>query len=69
LVAKVVAKAVAPLPVLRGERLGELRVYQGRRLVGRSALVAERGVSRPGALGRIEFYASGTAKHMWGWIH
>jgi D-alanyl-D-alanine carboxypeptidase (penicillin-binding protein 5/6) len=69
LVEKVVAKAVAPLPVLRGERLGELRVYQGRRLVGRSVLVAERGVSRPGALGRIEFYASGTAKHMWGWIH
>ena len=53
----------------RGQPLGELRVYQGRRLVGRSVLVAERSVSRPGALGRIGFYASGTAKHMWGWVH
>ena len=69
LVEKVVAKAVAPLPVLRGEPLGEVRVYQGPRLVGRSVLVAERSVSRPGALGRIGYYASGTAEHMWGWIH
>ena len=69
LVEKVVAKVVAPLPVLRGEPLGEVRVYQGPRLVGRSVLVAERSVSRPGALGRIGYYASGTAEHMWGWIH
>jgi D-alanyl-D-alanine carboxypeptidase (penicillin-binding protein 5/6) len=68
LVEKVVAKTVAPLPVLQGQPLGELRVYQGPRLVGRSTLVAERTVSRPGALGRIGFYAKGTAKHVWGWL-
>lgn len=67
-VEKVVAKAVAPLPVLRGEPLGELRVFQQGRLVARSRLVADRAVSRPGALGRIGFYASGTAKHVWGWL-
>jgi D-alanyl-D-alanine carboxypeptidase (penicillin-binding protein 5/6) len=68
LVEQVVAKSAAPLPVLRGEPLGELRVFQGPRLVGRSVLVAERTVSRPGALGRIGFYAKGTAKHVWGWV-
>jgi D-alanyl-D-alanine carboxypeptidase (penicillin-binding protein 5/6) len=69
LVEKVVAKAVAPLPVLQGEPLGELRVDQGSRLVGSSTLVADRSVSRPGALGRIGFYAKGSVKHMWGWLH
>ena len=69
LVQKVVARAVASLPVAEGEPLGELRVYQGPRLVGRSMLVAQRSVSRPGALGRVGFYAKGTAKHVWGWLH
>jgi D-alanyl-D-alanine carboxypeptidase (penicillin-binding protein 5/6) len=68
LVEKVVAKAAAPLPVLRGQRFGELRVYQGRRIVGRTALVAERSVPRPGALGRVGFYATRTISHMWGWV-
>jgi D-alanyl-D-alanine carboxypeptidase (penicillin-binding protein 5/6) len=68
LVQRIVAKSVAPLPVLRGEPLGEIRVYQGPRLIGRRALVAERSVSRPGALGRVRFYAGRTAHHMWSWI-
>jgi serine-type D-Ala-D-Ala carboxypeptidase (penicillin-binding protein 5/6) len=68
LVQRVVAKAVAPLPVLRGEQLGEIRVYQGPRLVARQALVAERTVKRPGALGRAGFYAGRTLDHMWGWL-
>ncbi|MCA1682569.1 MAG: D-alanyl-D-alanine carboxypeptidase [Actinobacteria bacterium] len=68
LVQKVVARAVAPLPVLRGQPLGEIRVYQGQRLVGRQPLVAERSVSRPGALGRTGFYARRTVSHMWAWV-
>jgi serine-type D-Ala-D-Ala carboxypeptidase (penicillin-binding protein 5/6) len=68
LLQRIVAKAAAPLPVLRGETLGEIRVYQGRRFLGRRALVAERDVSRPGALGRVGFYAGRTVHHMWGWV-
>jgi serine-type D-Ala-D-Ala carboxypeptidase (penicillin-binding protein 5/6) len=68
LVQRVVARAAAPLPVLKGEQLGEIQVYQGPRLVVRRALVAERTVKRPGALGRAGFYAGRTLDHMWGWI-
>jgi hypothetical protein len=68
LVQRVVSKAVAPLPVLEGQPLGEIRVYQGPRLLGRRTLVAERSVSRPGAIGRVGFYAGRTLDHMWGWL-
>jgi serine-type D-Ala-D-Ala carboxypeptidase (penicillin-binding protein 5/6) len=68
LVQRVVAKAAAPLPVLQGEPLGEIRVYQAGRLLARQPLVAERTVSRPGALGRVSFYAARTASHMWAWV-
>ena len=67
-VLRVVAEAVATLPVIRGERLGEIRVYQGSRLLVRRALVAGRTVKRPGALGRASFYAGRTVHHMWGWV-
>jgi D-alanyl-D-alanine carboxypeptidase len=67
-VERVVAKSAAPLPVLRGEPLGEIRIYQGPRLLVRRPLVAERTVERPGALGRVGFYAGRTLDHMWGWI-
>jgi D-alanyl-D-alanine carboxypeptidase (penicillin-binding protein 5/6) len=68
LVQRVVAKATAPLPVLRGEPLGEIRVYQGSRLIARQPLVVERTVKRPGALGRAGYYAGRTLEHMWGWV-
>jgi D-alanyl-D-alanine carboxypeptidase (penicillin-binding protein 5/6) len=68
LVQRVVATASAALPVRRGARLGEIRVYQGPRLVARQALVAGRTVKRPRALGRAGFYAGRTLDHMWGWL-
>jgi D-alanyl-D-alanine carboxypeptidase (penicillin-binding protein 5/6) len=68
LVERVVATASAALPVHRGDRLGEIRVYQGPRLLVRGALVAGRTVERPGALGRAGFYAERTLDHMWGWL-
>ena len=68
LVERVVAKTAAPLPVLRGERLGRLQIWQGGHVIARSELMAERSVSRPGALGRVGFYAGRTVKHMWGWL-
>jgi len=68
LVQRVVAEAAASLPVSRGERLGEIRVYQGRRLLARKALVAGRTVKRPGAVGRAGFYTGRTVHHIWSWL-
>jgi D-alanyl-D-alanine carboxypeptidase (penicillin-binding protein 5/6) len=68
LVERVVAPAALSLPVTRGERVGEVRVYSGRRLVARRALVAERSVARPGFGGRVGFYVSRTFHHIGGWF-
>jgi serine-type D-Ala-D-Ala carboxypeptidase (penicillin-binding protein 5/6) len=67
-VRRVVAAAVASLPVLRGQQLGEIRIYQGGRLIARKPLLAGRTVERPGALGRAGFYAKRTAQHIWSWL-
>jgi serine-type D-Ala-D-Ala carboxypeptidase (penicillin-binding protein 5/6) len=68
LVERVVAPAVLELPVKRGDRFGEVRVYSGRRLVARRALVAGRSVERPGLAGRIGFYAGNTVDHIGDWF-
>jgi D-alanyl-D-alanine carboxypeptidase (penicillin-binding protein 5/6) len=68
LVQRVVAEAAASLPVIRGERLGEISVYQGGRLLARKALVAGRTVKRPGAVGRAGFYSGRTFHHIWSWL-
>jgi D-alanyl-D-alanine carboxypeptidase (penicillin-binding protein 5/6) len=67
-VQRVVAQTVAALPVHQGQPLGEIRVYQGPRLLARDALVAERTVARPGVFGRARYYAGRTVHHMWGWL-
>jgi hypothetical protein len=67
-VERVVAQKAASLPVRSGQPLGEIRVYQGPRLIARRALVAERTVRRPGVLGRAGFYAGRTVHHMRGWF-
>jgi D-alanyl-D-alanine carboxypeptidase (penicillin-binding protein 5/6) len=68
LVERVVAPAVLDLPVAAGQRVGEVRVYSGRRLVARRALVAARSVSRPGLGGRLGFYAERTFDHVGDWF-
>ena len=68
IVQRVVAETAATLPVQRGERLGEIRVYQRGRLLARKPLVAGRTTKRPGALGRAGFYAGQTAHHIWSWL-
>jgi hypothetical protein len=54
--------------VRRGQRLGEVRVYSGRRLVAREPLVAARAASRPGFAGRLGFYTGRTFSHIGGWF-
>ncbi len=68
LVERVVAPTVVALPVRAGERLGEVRVYDGERLVAVSALVADRAVARPGLVGKIEWYARRTVHHLVGLV-
>jgi D-alanyl-D-alanine carboxypeptidase (penicillin-binding protein 5/6) len=68
LVERVIAPAALKLPVTRGQRVGEVRVFSGKRLVARRALVAQRSVSRPGLGGRIGFYAGRTFDHIGGWF-
>jgi D-alanyl-D-alanine carboxypeptidase (penicillin-binding protein 5/6) len=68
LVERVVAPAVVALPVRRGERLGEVRVYEGRRLIARSPLVAARAISAPGLPARAGWYAERVGKTIKGWL-
>jgi D-alanyl-D-alanine carboxypeptidase len=68
LVQRVVVPAAASLPVRRGQPLGEVRLYEGSRLVGRRDLVAARSVSRPDFAGRVRWYARRTVHHLWGLI-
>jgi D-alanyl-D-alanine carboxypeptidase len=67
-VERVVAPTEVDLPVEEGERFGEVRVYEGARLVARSPLVAARTVSKPGPLGRAGWYAGETVRNMGGWF-
>jgi D-alanyl-D-alanine carboxypeptidase (penicillin-binding protein 5/6) len=68
LVERIVAPAALSLPVTRGEHLGEVRVYSGKRLVARRTLVAGRSVSRPGLGGRVGFYVTRTFHHIGSWF-
>lgn len=68
LVERVAAPAAVSLPVRRGERLGQVRVYERGRLVARVPLVAERSITRPGLLGRLGYYAGRTVHRVWSWI-
>jgi D-alanyl-D-alanine carboxypeptidase (penicillin-binding protein 5/6) len=61
----VAAGAVAP-PVRRGQVLGSVQVWSGKRLVGTQPLVAARAVSRPGLGGRIAWYAGRTVHNVLG---
>jgi hypothetical protein len=68
LVVRVVAAGAAALPLARGTRLGEVRVFSGRKLVAREALVAEHSVDRPGVAGRVGFYVRRALSHVRDWF-
>jgi D-alanyl-D-alanine carboxypeptidase (penicillin-binding protein 5/6) len=54
---RIVAPTRVEGPVVRGQRLGEIRVYNGSRLVARRALVAATAVEEPSLGHRIGWYA------------
>jgi D-alanyl-D-alanine carboxypeptidase len=68
LVERIVAQTALELPVERGQRVGEVRVYSGERLVARQPLIAERSVAKPGFGGRAGFYAGRTLTHVKSWF-
>ncbi|MFN2469956.1 MAG: D-alanyl-D-alanine carboxypeptidase family protein [Gaiellaceae bacterium] len=65
---RVVAPEIAGLPVVKGEELGEVRVYDGRRLIASSPLVAARAVSAPEWATRVGWYTQRAAKNIRGWL-
>jgi D-alanyl-D-alanine carboxypeptidase (penicillin-binding protein 5/6) len=67
-VERVTAPAVLSLPVVAGQVLGRVRVYQDGRLVGSRRLVAAGAASRPGLTSRVGWYAGRTVHHLWGWV-
>jgi D-alanyl-D-alanine carboxypeptidase (penicillin-binding protein 5/6) len=65
---RVVLPDLAELPLRRGDVLGELRMYERGRLIGRSPLVAAEDRAAPGAVDRVKWYASRTVSHIGGWF-
>jgi hypothetical protein len=64
LVERVVAPALVSLPVIRGEVLGRVEIWRGRKLLVSRPLLAARSVSKPGVGGRLSFYAGRTVHHL-----
>ncbi len=65
---KVVAPVVVALPVRRGQVVGRVEVWSGKRLLGSRPLVASRSVARPGLVGRLGWYTTRTVHHVLGWV-
>jgi D-alanyl-D-alanine carboxypeptidase (penicillin-binding protein 5/6) len=63
---RVVAPDAVELPVAKGARLGEVQVWEGRKLLGRRALVAAAGIEEPDFAGRARWYAERTLDNVWG---
>ena len=61
----VVVSTVLALPLQKGTRVGEVRVYDGRRVVARSPLVAARSVDEPGFTARAGWYAKRALGKLW----
>jgi serine-type D-Ala-D-Ala carboxypeptidase (penicillin-binding protein 5/6) len=68
LVQRVVLSDLVDLPVRRGDVLGELRVYDRGRLLGRTPLVAAEDREEPSAVDRVRWYAGRTLSHIGGWF-
>jgi D-alanyl-D-alanine carboxypeptidase (penicillin-binding protein 5/6) len=68
LVERVVAPEGVELPVRKGQKLGEVRVYERGQLLARSPLVAARSLAEPSTIDRAGWYAGRAAHNMWGWI-
>jgi D-alanyl-D-alanine carboxypeptidase (penicillin-binding protein 5/6) len=66
--AKIVAPAAVSLPVVRGQRLGRIDIFEGRKLLGSRPLLAARSVAKPGLGGRLRWYSTRTVHHLIGFF-
>ena len=65
LLERMVVTSNVELPIRKGQRLGEVRIYDGRRLVARSPLVAARATAEPGTIDKVQWYATRTVENLW----
>ena len=65
---RVVAPAGVELPVRRGQRLGEVRVYSHGKLLGLRPLVAADGIAKPNVARRAGWYAKEMVQNAWGLV-
>ncbi len=63
LVERVVAPAMVALPVSRGDRLGEVRVFDGDKLIATRPLVAAESIGEPSFGQRLRWYADRALDH------
>ena len=68
LIERVIAPTTLSLPVAKGARLGRVEVYDGNRLVASSNLVAAESVAEAGFFAKATWYATETARNLWGMI-
>ena len=68
LVERVVVSSALALPVARGQRVGEVRVFAGGRLIARAPLVAADSVPAVGVPGKVAWYARRTVHHLFGLV-
>jgi D-alanyl-D-alanine carboxypeptidase (penicillin-binding protein 5/6) len=66
LVERVVAPTALTLPVAKGASLGRVEVHDGTRLVAASRLVAAEAVPDAGLWAKGKWYATQTARNLWG---
>jgi D-alanyl-D-alanine carboxypeptidase (penicillin-binding protein 5/6) len=66
LLERIVAPTSLALPVDQGQRLGRVEVYDGDRLVASSNLVAAAAVADAGLFAKAKWYATETARNLWG---
>ena len=65
---EIVAPQVVELPVRKGQRLGEVRVFERQKLIARRPLVAARTVEKPGAAARAWWYTRQAIGNIGGWF-
>jgi hypothetical protein len=51
---------------VRGQRLGRIEIFEGRKLLGTRPLLASRSVAKPGFGGRLRWYSARTVHHLIG---
>jgi D-alanyl-D-alanine carboxypeptidase (penicillin-binding protein 5/6) len=68
-VERIIGPAAVSLPVRKGQPLGRVELWRGRKLLVSRPLVAGRSVANPGAGSRLSFYLGRTVHHLVGFLH